>query len=73
MGHGFGGVTFTGSIPTGRRIAHTAAETFKETVLELGGKSPNIVCEDADLDAAGRGAVWGVFNNAGHPAYCMTR
>ncbi|MFK0156573.1 aldehyde dehydrogenase family protein [Streptomyces sp. NPDC090499] len=70
---GVGGVTFTGSVPTGRRIAHAAAETFKKTVLELGGKSPNIVFEDADLDAAGRGAVWGVFNNAGQVCVAGTR
>ncbi|MFF8227500.1 aldehyde dehydrogenase family protein [Streptomyces caelestis] len=70
---GIGGVTFTGSVPTGRRIAHAAAETFKKTVLELGGKSPNIVFEDADLDAAGRGALWGVFNNAGQVCVAGTR
>ncbi|MFI7171239.1 aldehyde dehydrogenase family protein [Rhodococcoides fascians] len=70
---GIGGVTFTGSVNTGRSIARSAAGTFKKTVLELGGKSPNIVFEDADLDAAGRGAVWGVFNNAGQVCVAGTR
>jgi acyl-CoA reductase-like NAD-dependent aldehyde dehydrogenase len=73
-GHpGIGGVTFTGSVATGRHIAHAAADTFKKTVLELGGKSPNIVFADADLDAAVRGAVWGVFNNAGQVCVAGTR
>jgi aldehyde dehydrogenase (NAD+) len=44
-------VTFTGSTATGRRIMELAAPTVKKTVLELGGKSPNIVFADADLDA----------------------
>jgi acyl-CoA reductase-like NAD-dependent aldehyde dehydrogenase len=70
---GIGGITFTGSVATGRRIAHAAADTFKKTVLELGGKSPNIVFEDADLTAAGRGALWGVFNNAGQVCVAGTR
>lgn len=71
--HGIGGITFTGSVNTGRSIARAAVGTFKKTVLELGGKSPNIVFEDADLDAAGRGAVWGVFNNAGQVCVAGTR
>ena len=68
-----GGITFTGSVATGRRIAHAAADTFKKTVLELGGKSPNIVFADADLAAAVEGAVWGVFNNAGQVCVAGTR
>lgn len=60
-----GAVRFTGGIETGQRIAHAAADTFKKVTLELGGKSPNIVFADADLDLALRGSVWGVFSNSG--------
>jgi acyl-CoA reductase-like NAD-dependent aldehyde dehydrogenase len=60
-----GSVRFTGGIETGRLIAHAAADTFKKVTLELGGKSPNIVFADADLDRAVRGSVWGIFSNAG--------
>ncbi|MFD6058960.1 aldehyde dehydrogenase family protein [Rhodococcus wratislaviensis] len=70
---GIGGITFTGSVPTGRSIARAAADTFKKSVLELGGKSPNMVFEDADLETAGRAAVWGVFNNAGQVCVAGTR
>lgn len=52
-------VSFTGSVEVGRQIATDAAAGFKKTVLELGGKSANIVYSDADLDAAIRGTLWG--------------
>lgn len=62
---GVAGVSFTGSVPTGRRIAHAAADTFKKLTLEMGGKSPIIVFEDADLDSAARAVVLGILTNAG--------
>ncbi|KAI8922810.1 aldehyde dehydrogenase domain-containing protein [Entophlyctis helioformis] len=59
-------VAFTGSTPTGRRIAIAAAETnLKKVSLELGGKSPNIVFADADVDMAVAAAFGGIFFNAG--------
>ncbi len=58
-------IAFTGSGEVGRRIARTAADTFKRVSLELGGKSPNIVLADADFDAAVRGAINGLFYGKG--------
>ncbi|MBK0420017.1 aldehyde dehydrogenase family protein [Leucobacter sp. CSA1] len=58
-------VSFTGSTEVGRRILRNSAETFKPTTLELGGKSPNIVFEDADLEAAIGGAAAGILVNSG--------
>jgi acyl-CoA reductase-like NAD-dependent aldehyde dehydrogenase len=68
-----GAVRFTGGIATGRHIAHAAADTFKKVTLELGGKSPNIVFADADIERAARGSVWGVFSNAGQICCAGTR
>ena len=58
-------VAFTGDTSTGRGIMRTAAETLKHITLELGGKSPNLVFADADLDAALRGATTGIFYGKG--------
>ncbi|MEJ2217565.1 MAG: aldehyde dehydrogenase family protein [Gemmatimonadota bacterium] len=58
-------IAFTGSTAVGRTIMREAADTLKHVSLELGGKSPNIVFADADLDAAARGAFNGIFYNAG--------
>jgi aldehyde dehydrogenase (NAD+) len=58
-------VAFTGDTSTGRGIMRSAAETLKHITLELGGKSPNIVFADADLDAAVRGASVGIFYGKG--------
>ncbi|MCS6922121.1 MAG: aldehyde dehydrogenase [Elioraea sp.] len=58
-------VSFTGSDETGARIAATAVSRMKRVALELGGKSPNIVFEDADLDLAAAGVVSGIFGAAG--------
>ena len=58
-------IAFTGSTEVGRLIMREAAGTLKKVSLELGGKSPNIVLEDADLDAAARGAFAGIFYNNG--------
>lgn len=54
-------ITFTGSTETGVAIARQAATTVKAVALELGGKSPHIVFEDADLEAAGRALARGIF------------
>ena len=58
-------VTFTGSTEVGRLVAHAAADDFKRVTLELGGKSPNIVFEDADLDAAVLTAMRASFGHSG--------
>jgi aldehyde dehydrogenase (NAD+)/phenylacetaldehyde dehydrogenase len=58
-------IAFTGDTSTGRSIMRGAADTLKKITLELGGKSPNIVLADADLDAAIRGATIGIFYGKG--------
>jgi aldehyde dehydrogenase (NAD+) len=58
-------ISFTGSTAVGRRVQRESAETLKRVTLELGGKSPNIVFADADLKAAMRGAISGIFYNKG--------
>jgi acyl-CoA reductase-like NAD-dependent aldehyde dehydrogenase len=60
-----GKVFFTGSVETGRSVAEASARRLKGSVLELGGKDPMIVLEDAHLEHAIAGAVWGGFANAG--------
>ena len=67
------GISFTGSLETGRKVNQSAARTFKKVVLEMGGKSPNIVFADADLDEALRGTTWGVFYNTGQICCAGTR
>jgi acyl-CoA reductase-like NAD-dependent aldehyde dehydrogenase len=66
-------VMFTGSVPTGRRVAEAAARKLIPVVLELGGKDPMIVFEDADLDAASEAAVWGAFANSGQACASVER
>ena len=63
-------INFTGSTAVGRIIAHRAAENLKPVLLELGGKAPLIVLEDADLDEAVKAAAFGAFMNAGQ--ICMS-
>lgn len=58
-------ITFTGSPGVGRGIMEGAASNFKKITLELGGKSANIIFNDADLDSAVRGAASGIFFNTG--------
>jgi succinate-semialdehyde dehydrogenase/glutarate-semialdehyde dehydrogenase len=58
-------ISFTGSVETGRKVAVACARRLVPCTLELGGKDPMIVCADADLDRAARGAVWGAFTNSG--------
>jgi acyl-CoA reductase-like NAD-dependent aldehyde dehydrogenase len=62
---GIDGVVFTGSTEVGRLVAQAAAERLCPAVLELGGKDPMLVLDDADLDRAVDGAVWGAFANCG--------
>ncbi|MEA3501794.1 MAG: aldehyde dehydrogenase family protein [Actinomycetota bacterium] len=62
---GLDAIYFTGSTETGRQILRYAANTNVRTVMELGGKSPNIVFDDADLEAAAEGAIFAIFANAG--------
>ena len=66
-------LVFTGSVATGRRIAQIAAERLLPVVLELGGKDPMLVLEDADIDVASSGAVWGAFVNAGQTCLSVER
>jgi len=64
---------FTGSVATGRKIAQVAAERLLPVVLELGGKDPMLVLDDADLDVASSAAVWGAFMNAGQTCISIER
>lgn len=66
-------VSFTGSPEVGREIQKTAADSFKRVTLELGGKSPQIVLEDADVDAAVQGIAMGLFFNQGEVCAAGTR
>lgn len=68
-----GKVVFVGSVPTGARIAAAAAEHLVPCVLELGGKSANIVFEDADLDRACLGAQAAIFSGAGQSCVSGSR
>jgi len=66
-------IAFTGETDTGRRIAAAASKTLKRVSLELGGKSPNIVFDDADLDAAVIGSLWAIFYSAGQSCEARSR
>lgn len=59
-------IAFTGSTEVGKRLAQAVAPTVKRLTLELGGKSPNIIFEDASLDQAIEGIIWGIYSNNGH-------
>jgi len=65
VGAGVDKIVFTGSVATGKRVAEAAAKYLTPVVLELGGKDPMIVLDDANIRNAARGAVWGAFANAG--------
>jgi acyl-CoA reductase-like NAD-dependent aldehyde dehydrogenase len=66
-------VAFTGETATGRRIAEVAAASLKRVSLELGGKSPNVVFADADLDAAVIGSLWAIYYSAGQSCEARSR
>ncbi len=64
---------FTGSVDTGKSIAAAAAQRLLPVVLELGGKDPMLVLDDADVDVASSAAVWGAFVNAGQTCLSVER
>lgn len=66
-------LVFTGSVATGKRIAQMAGARLLPVVLELGGKDPMIVLDDANIDIASSGAVWGAFVNAGQTCLSVER
>jgi aldehyde dehydrogenase (NAD+) len=66
-------VSFTGSTPAGRAVAAAAAATVKRVTLELGGKSPSVVLDDADLEEAVRATVSQCYLNAGQTCLSWTR
>jgi acyl-CoA reductase-like NAD-dependent aldehyde dehydrogenase len=66
-------VMFTGSVGIGRRVMELAARNLTHIVLELGGKDPMIVLDDADLELAARGAVWAAFMNTGQSCASIER
>jgi aldehyde dehydrogenase (NAD+) len=66
-------IAFTGSTATGKHIARLAADTLKLTTFELGGKSPNIVFADADLDTAVHRTAYGIFSAAGQSCMAASR
>lgn len=63
-------IFFTGSVATGKIIAGQAVKQLIPYTLELGGKDPMIVCKDANIERAAKGAVWGAFTNSGQ--VCMS-
>jgi len=66
-------IMFTGSVATGKKIAEAAAKNFTSVVLELGGKDPMIVFDDANLELASSAAVWGAFCNSGQSCSSVER
>src|SRR5213079_143258 len=72
-GSEIGKLIFTGSVATGKRIAQLAAARLLPVVLELGGKDTMLVLDDADVEVASSGAVWGAFVNAGQACLSVER
>lgn len=66
-------ILFTGSTPTGKKIMELASKSLTPVALEMGGKDPMIVLEDADLEVASSAAVWGSFTNAGQVCSSVER
>ena len=73
VGAGVDKIMFTGSVATGKRVAEAAAKYLTPVVLELGGKDPMIVLDDANIENAARGAVWGAFANSGQCCAAVER
>jgi aldehyde dehydrogenase (NAD+) len=71
--NGIDKIAFTGSTAVGKEIMRSASDTLKRVTLELGGKSPNIVFADADLDSAVRGAINGIFYGKGEVCNAASR
>ncbi len=70
---GIGKVAFTGSTATGAEVMRMAADGLKRIILELGGKSPNLIFADADLDQAVPSAAWSIFYSAGQSCEARSR
>ncbi len=68
-----GKIAFTGETETGKQIMHLAADSIKKVSLELGGKSPNIIFDDADLNEAANTSALAVFGNAGQDCCARSR
>lgn len=66
-------ISFTGSSATGKAISAKASETLKRVSLELGGKNAQIIMEDADIDLAVEGALWGAFGTTGQRCTATSR
>ncbi|MDD5302782.1 MAG: aldehyde dehydrogenase family protein [Elusimicrobia bacterium] len=66
-------ISFTGETTTGAHITKVAADSIKRVSLELGGKSPNIVFDDADLDLCVEKSIWSVFSNTGQDCCARSR
>lgn len=66
-------VSFTGSSVTGREVNRVCAESFKRVTLEMGGKNPILVMDDADLELAVDGAIWGGFGTTGQRCTAASR
>ena len=66
-------IAFTGETRTGASIMELASATIKRVTLELGGKSPSVIFDDANIDAAVAGAVYGIFHNAGQSCDARSR
>ncbi|UWE17969.1 aldehyde dehydrogenase [Herbaspirillum huttiense] len=66
-------VSFTGGTSTGKHIAHIAADKMMPVSLELGGKSPTMVFEDADIDHAVAGVLYGIFSSSGESCIAGSR
>lgn len=66
-------ITMTGSTVAGKQIYKTSAEYMTPVMLELGGKAPMVVMDDADLDKAAEDALWGRFANCGQVCTCVER
>ncbi len=66
-------IVFTGSVATGKKVMAAAAQNLTPVVLELGGKDAMVVLEDADIEVAASGAVWGAFCNSGQICAAVER
>jgi acyl-CoA reductase-like NAD-dependent aldehyde dehydrogenase len=66
-------ISFTGSTRAGRRVAELASQSIKRVALELGGKSPNVLLDDADFPAAVKGGVAAAYANSGQTCNALTR
>ena len=66
-------ISFTGSTSAGIKVAENAAKTVKRVTLELGGKSANVVLEDADVVRAAKSSIFACFANSGQTCSALTR